>query len=458
MSLDLDRRAILRLIAAGAAASVAGCSRPSQTIYPAVDRPGDTEPGTIARYATAIPLAGYARGVTGLVVDSRPIKLEGLAAHPASLGATDLFNEIAILDLYDPQRLRTPLFADRPRNWNDAARAIFGRVAPRHGAGLVLLTGRVTSPTLLARIGALKGLYPGLRHVRCEPVDDDAPLAAARHAFGRPLTARPRLADADVILTLGADPLGPGPDQIANGRHWATRRRRDPMPRLYAIEPSMTNTGAMADRRVSAAPADLARACHALAAMLGGGGQAPDMPAPLARLIAEAARDLAAARGHALVLAGDGQPAEVHAFAAWANGRLGAPVDWIVPVDPDPTPHGQGLAALAADMHAGRVDSLIVIGANPVYAAPPALAFAEAMQRVPLTVAAITTPDETSARAHWQLPLSHPLESWHDGRAPDGTASIAQPLIRPLYDSRSAIELIDLIGDPAADADGYARV
>jgi len=458
MSIELDRRAILRLIATGAAASVAGCSPPRQHIYPAVNRPDDAQPGTLTRYATAIPLAGYARGVTGLVVDSRPIKLEGLAAHPASLGATDLFNEIAILDLYDPQRLRTPMFGDRPGTWDGAARAISSRVAARHGEGMVLLTGRVTSPTLLARIAALKESYPDLRHVRWEAVDDDAPIAAARHAFGRPLTQRPRLADADVILTLGADPLGPGPDQIANGRHWATRRRRDPMARLYAIEPSMTNTGAMADRRLSASPADLARACHGLAAALTGDRQAPDLPAPLAVLIRQAARDLAAARGRALVLAGDGQPAEVHAFVAWANSRLDAPVDWIAPVDPDSTPHRESIATLAADMRAGRVDTLIVIGANPVYAAPPALGFAEAMKRVPLIVAAVTMPDETSARAHWQLPLSHPLESWHDCRAPDGTASIAQPLIRPLYDSRSAIELVDLVGDAAADLDGYARV
>ncbi|HEU4959852.1 MAG TPA: molybdopterin dinucleotide binding domain-containing protein [Sphingomonas sp.] len=458
MSAGLDRRAILRLIAAGAAASVAACSRPDERIYPAADQPGGTRAGTTTRYATALPLAGYARGVTGIVVDDRPIKLEGLAAHPASLGATDPFVEMAILDLYDPQRLQTPMSPAGPSSWAALARALVGRVGPRKGEGLVLLTGRITAPTLLARIAALKAQYPGMRHVRWEPVDDDAALAAARHAFGRPLTARPRLQDADVILSLGADPLGPGPDQIANGRHWATRRRRDPMPRLYVVEPSLTATGALADRRVSATPADCARACHALAAALGGGGSAPDLPKPLAKLVAEAARDLAAARGRALVLAGDGQPAEFHAFAAWANGQLAAPLDWIAPVDPDPLPHGGSLAALAAEMRAGRVDTLVVIDANPLYAAPPALDFGAAMARVPLSVVAATVPNETSAAATWQLPLSHPLESWNDPRAPDGTVSIAQPLIRPIHDSRSAIELVDLIADPAADADGYARV
>ena len=453
-----DRRAILRLIAAGAAASVAGCSRPKETIYPAVNLIDGAPPGTTTRYATSIPLAGYGRGVTGLVVDERPIKLEGLAAHPASLGATDLFGEVSILDLYDPQRLRAPNGPDGPASWSAAARTIFERVGPRHGAGLALLTGRVTSPTLLARIGALKALYPGMRHVRWEPLNDDAAQAAARHAFGRPLTPRPRFEDADVIVTIGADPLGPGPDQIANARHWAVRRRKGPMPRLYAIEPSLTATGAMADRRVSAGPADTARACNAFAAAFGGGAAAPELPAPLAKLVAEAVRDLISAKGRALILAGDGQPAEVHAFAAWANGVRGAPIDWIAPVDPDPTPHGEALASLAAEMHAGRIDTLVAIGANPVYAAPPELRFAEAMARVPLTIAVMTVSNETSAAAQWQLPLSHSLEAWHDWRAPDGTASIAQPLIRPLYDSRSAIELVDMIGNPAADGGGYARV
>ncbi|MGN6270067.1 MAG: 4Fe-4S dicluster domain-containing protein [Sphingomonas sp.] len=446
------------MIAAGAAASVAGCSRPKQDIYPAVGGVDGTEPGTTRRYATTLPLGGYGRGVTGLVVDARPVKLEGLAAHPASLGATDLFAEASILDLYDPQRLRTPTSPAGPATWAGFARTIFERVAPRHGEGLAILTGRITSPTLLARLAALKARYPGVRHVRWEPVNDDAALAAARHAFGRPLVARPRLQEADVILTLGADPLGPGPDQIANARHWAARRRRQPMPRLYAIEPSLTITGAMADRHVSIGPFGIAAACRSIATAFDAGEVSGPLGAPLATLLSGAVPALMKAKGRALLLAGEGQSAEIHAFAAWANSRLTAPIDWIAPVDPDPRPHGESLVALAAELHAGKVDTLVVIGANPVYAAPPELRFPEAMARAGLSVVAAVTPNETSAAAQWQLPLSHGLESWNDYRAPEGTASIAQPLIRPIHDSRSAIELIDLIGDPAADLEGYARV
>ena len=470
-----NRRALLKLIAGGAAASVAACSRPDEVIYPAVNQPDGSVPGQVRRYVSALPLGGYLRGVTGLVVDGRPIKLEGLAAHPASLGATDLFTEVSILDLYDPQRLRAPAGPPGPSSWPAAARAIWERIAPRRGQGTVLLTGRVTSPTLLARIAALQAQFPGVRHVRWEPLNDDNVLAGTQAALGRRLTPRPRLADADVILCLGADPLGPGPEQVALARAWATRRRRGPPPRLYAIEPSLTATGAMGDRRVAANPRELALACHALVALLNGPSSvSPQVPVgaepvaarapsdglspPLAEVIQAAARDLLAAHGRALVLVGERQPPELHAFAAWANAQLAAPVDYTAPIDPDGTPHRAGLAAVARGMHAGRVDTLVTVDCNPCYAAPPELAFADALKRVPLSVHAGCFPDEMSARTTWSLPLSHPLESWRDGRAPDGTASIAQPLVRPFYDTRDAAEIVDLLADPAEGPGSWHRL
>ena len=456
----VDRRQLLKLIAAGAAASVAACRRPDDTIHPMTVQPEGTQAGVVSRYATALPLAGYLRGVTGLVVDGRPIKLEGLAAHSASLGATDVFVETAILDLYDPQRLKAPTSPDGPASWDGLAGALRDRVLPRRGEGLALLTGRVTSPTLLARVAALRAKLPGLRHVRWEPFSDDAALAASRGAFGRPLTALPRLADADVVLLLDADPLGPGPAQIAHAAAWAARRRQSKPTRMYAAEGSPSASGVMADRRVAASPRDLAALCHALAAGLGAEAASAEsaLSPELTRFAADAARDLMAAKGRALVIAGDRQPAAIHAFAAWANGVLAAPIDWIAPVDADAAPHGEGIASLAADMHARRIDTLVTLEANPCYAAPVGLGFAQAMARVPLTIAATTMPNETSGAARWAMPLTHPLEGWHDGRAHDGTASIAQPLVRRFFDTRTGGELVDLIGDPASASDSLAQV
>lgn len=453
-----DRRDVLKWIAAGAAASLAACRRPDDTIEPMTVQPEGTHPGVVRRYATALPLAGYLRGVTGLVVDGRPIKLEGLATHPASLGATDVFTESAILDLYDPQRLKAVTGPDGPSSWPALAKALFERAAPRRGTGTVILTGRVTSPTLLARIAALQAAMPGVRHIRWEPFDDDAVLAGTHAAFDRALTPRPRLAEADVVLSLDADPLGPGPEQVALARAWATRRRTGVMPRWFQLEASPSATGVMADARVPADPRQIALACRALAAALAGGDVPGGIAADVAALLAQAAPALAAARGRALVLAGAGQPAAVHAFAAWANARLAAPVDYLAPVDGMTAPHRASLAALARAMHAGEVDTLLILGANPCYAAPPEFRFAAGMDRVPLKVVATVFPNETSARADWAVPLSHPLEAWHDGRAPDGTATIAQPLVRPFHDTRTATEVVDLVLNPAAGRSGASRV
>ena len=442
-----DRREVLRLIAAGAAAALASCSKPDHPIYPrAVD--DQAEVGQVRRYATALPLAGYARGVTGLVVEGRPIKLEGLAAHPASLGATDLFTEAAILDLYDPQRLRAPVGPEGVADWSLLQRVLLDRLSGSDGRDLRLLSGRITSPTLLARIAEMKRRFPAMQHHRSEPIGDDAERLGAIQAFGRPLTMRPRLADADVVVTLGADPLGPGPEQVALARGWS-RRRTDPKgpQRLHAFEPSPTQTGVCADRRTPATPDQIADLALVIAHALGADSAAGPLPPPISAAASAAIGDLRRATGRAVVLVGAGQPAAVHALAAWINQRLRAPVDWIEPIDPATDAHGISLARLAGDMHAGRVGTLIMLDSDPLYHAPAALGFAEALKRVPMVIAATAFANATSTAARWTVPLSHPLEAWGDLRAPDGTASIAQPLIRPLYGTRSATELLDLV-DP----------
>jgi molybdopterin-containing oxidoreductase family iron-sulfur binding subunit len=220
----------------------------------------------------------------------------------------------------------------------------------------------------------------------------------------------------------------------------------------------MTLTGAAADRRATAYPDEIARAAHMLAGALGASVSAPTPSPPVAALMNAAARDLLAARGRALVLVGRDHPAALHAFAAWANNQLKAPADWIAPVDPDPAPHAAGLAALAEEMHAGAVRTLLMLDCNPVYHAPLALGFADGLKRVPLSIAAASFPSETTAAATRVAPLAHGLEVWGDLRGPDGTTSLVQPLIRPLYDGCSALRILDLLDPRAATASDHARV
>jgi Fe-S-cluster-containing dehydrogenase component len=447
----MGRRDALKLFTAGLAASLAGCDKPNEEIVPYVEMPERLVPGLPLRFATTLPLSGYGRGVIVTSMEGRPIKVDGNPRHPASLGATDVFAEAAVLSLYDPDRSKTVRGANGVASWTSFEKAWLARVdkeSARRGAGLRLVTGRVTSPTLKRQIDALLKLLPEARWYRYEPLGDDAAADGAVQAFGRPVTVIPRIADASVVFTFDADPLGPGPAQLHHARGFAARRLpagdREPA-RIYALESSWTLTGASADHRLAQPPAAIHNAAIAMAAKLGAPLPSPPTSPELDRLIAAASADLEAHLGTAIVLAGPTLPAEVHALCHWINRRLQAPLDLIEPVDPVSTGHAAALSSLANELAAGAVETLILLDVNPVYNAPSALKLADAIRRVPFAVHAGAYDDETGAVCGWHLPLSHALESWSDLRAFDGTTSIVQPLIRPLHDTRTAHEILALL-------------
>ena len=289
----LDRRRALELLAAGLTAGLAACSSPDEEIVPYVNMPERLVPGTPLRFASTLPLSGYGRGVVCTSFEGRPTKVEGNPRHPGSQGSTDPFAEAAVLQLYDPDRSRTVRLQSEVSSWEAFVGAMLAQMqahAGDGGAGLRLLTGRVTSPTLVRQIGEIRARFPQARWHRYEPVDDDNARRGARLAYGRTLTALPDLGRADVILALDADPLGVGPDQIRNARGFAERRtvRRDgaAMSRLYAVEPLMTLTGANADNRLALAPHAVGDLAVAVAAALGAGVDRPELApvaAPLCR-------------------------------------------------------------------------------------------------------------------------------------------------------------------------------
>ena len=459
----LDRRAALKLFVSGAALALASCGRPEQQIVPYVQMPEGETPGVPLHFATALPLAGYGRGVLVSSVEGRPIKIDGNPRHPASLGATDVFAEASVLSLYDPERSRAPYSAGRIQPWSSFEAALRPRIErekSRSGAGLALLTGRVTSPTLIAQIDAVKRALPQARWYRYEAADDDAVSAGARQAFGQLVAALPRFGDARVALMLDADPLGCGPQQIRFGHDITAQRRSQAtadLLRLFVVEPTMTLTGALADHRLAVRPELIRNVAIEIARALGASLPTARLPPEVDHFAKIAAADLIARRGAAMVLAGARQDADTQTLCHWINHALGAPVDFIAPVDPVATGHVASLRALADDARAGYIDTLILAGVNPVYDAPGELAFAELMAAAPFSVHLGHYRDETAARCTWHLPLSHVLESWSDIRAPDGTASIIQPLIRPLYDSRTAHDLLALLGGPAT-ASSYDNV
>ena len=453
-SLDLDRRAALKLLASGMALTLASCGKPHEEIVPYVDMPERVLPGEPMKFATTLPFAGYGRGVLAISVDGRPIKIEGNPRHPASLGATDVFAEAEIMALYDPDRSQAPRHRDDISTWDAFAAALFAQMeqqTTRRGAGLRILTGRVTSPTLLRQIGDLLKQYPEARWYAYEPISDDAARDGSVMAYGRRLTALPRIADASVLLALDADLLGPGPQQIAHAKAFAHRRQRQSQPflRLYAVEPDWSLTGANADHRLALRPELIGNVALALAAELEG-GRAPDLPQEAARFAKICATDLKANGGRALIRVGRRQPPEVHALAHWLNAQLNAPIDLIAPVDGSPLGDAQALQALARDLDQGRVETLLILGANPAYDAPADLRIRDKIGNVAFAAHLGLYDDETAALCQWHLPQAHALESWSDLRAVDGTASLVQPLIRPLYDTRTAHDVLGLMAGTVA--------
>jgi MoCo/4Fe-4S cofactor protein with predicted Tat translocation signal len=459
----VQRRTFLKLMGASLAlAGVTACTRqPTEKIVPYVRQPEELVPGKPLFFATAMPLAGAAIGLLVESHEGRPTKIEGNPLHPDSLGAADVHSQAAILTLYDPDRSKTLTNLGEIRPWSaflGAIRAALAAQQPLGGAGVRILTESVSSPTLAAQIRDVLARFPAAKWHQWDPVSRDNARAGSRLAFGQYVDAQYRLQDADVIVALDADFLAFGPGSLRHAREFAARRRPDPvdrMNRLYALETMPTPTGARADHRLPLKPGQIEAAARYLASAVarGGGSAAPAAPgfSPAAvKFLDAVVRDLQSHRGRSLVIAGDPQPAAVHALAHAMNqalGNAGRTVVYTPTAEAEPVDQLASLRDLVADMEAGRVDLLIVLSANPVYTAPPDLKFADAMGKVQLRVRLGLYEDETSALCHWQVPEAHFLESWSDARASDGTASIVQPLIAPLYGGRSPHEMIAAMTD-----------
>jgi MoCo/4Fe-4S cofactor protein with predicted Tat translocation signal len=453
----VSRRRFLQLASASLAlAGLTGCTKqPLEKIVPYVRQPEQLIPGKPLYFATALTLGGYATGVLAESHQGRPTKIEGNPDHPASLGATDVFCQAAVLTLYDPDRSQSILRTGRPGTWGGFVGemgATLRALEAFKGRGLRLLTGTVTSPTLASQIQDLLRRFPEARWHRWEPAGTLQSTAAAKRAFGRQLETRYDFTRARVILSLGSDVLGAGPAGVRYARDFAAGRRvrgdRQQMSRVYTVESVPANGSTLADHRLQLPPAQVEAFTLTLAERLratAGGGQTLSDPAVI-KWMEAAAQDLEQNRGASLVVAGEhASPAAqvlVHAINQ-ALGNAGATVLYQEPVEADPVDHVASLADLVRDMAAGQVELLLMLdGVNPVYTAPADLPFAGALQKVRLRVHHGLYEDETSEYCHWHIPAAHELESWGDARSFDGTVSLIQPLIEPLYGGKTAHELL----------------
>ena len=475
----VDRRKFLALLGASLAlAGLAGCSAsqaPPERIMPYVRQPEPAVQGRSLFYATAMPLAGYATG--GLLVQShlgRPTKVEGNPDHPASplpsiaargsrFGPSGLFAQASPLGLYDPDRSQSVRHLGVTSAWEAFQSALNQelRRRPRERLRLRILTGTLTSPSLLFAIRRVLAAFPQARWHEWEPCGSWNEREGARLAFGRDVETLYRFDRAERVLALDADFLSCGPGHLRYVRDFMDRRRvwsdegRPNMNRLYVVESQLTGTGAKADHRVPLRPSQVVDFARAVASRLGvlvGGGERDAAFGLPAGWLDALARDLRDHPGRCVVLAGETQPPVVHALAHAMNQGLGGVGHTVLRVEPvaemaaeregEPRGPAGSLQSLVQAMDAGEVDALLILGGNPVYTAPADLRFAERLERVPLRVHLGLHFDETAGHCHWHLPDLHYLESWGDVRAYDGTVSIIQPLINPLYQSRPALEVL----------------
>ncbi len=417
--------------------------------------------GDLLQYASTTMLAGYGTGVLVSTRNGRPIRIDGNAEHPWTRGGTDAFSQASVLGLYDPDRSQAVLYLGRASSWQAFRAATVGPLAvlrANRGAGLRLLTGTVTSPTLLARIAALQAAYPGMVWHTQDPTRDGAD-AAGQAAFGRAVQPRFRFDQASAVVSLDGDFLDHGPQQIGQALDWtsarATAAKGGRLLALHAVSPTPSLTAAKADHALTATPDAIAALAAGLLADLSSPGAAPDAASPgsdpVAAWRARAGAALAGARGRSIVLAGSAQPAAVQEAAHRLNaalGNAGHGVAYTAPV----AARAEGMASLVDAMHAGQVHTLVMLDTNAVYDAPGDLAFADALRRVELKIHAGAYADESAAASDWHLPLLHPLEAWGDARSWDGTVGLIQPTVAPLYGGRSSLEVLSLLTDPTPRA------
>ena len=460
--LNLNRRSFLTLMGASLAlAGLASCRRPEEKIVPYVSRPEGVIPGTVQKYATSMPFGTEFFTLLVHSREGRPVHVSGNDANPLTGRSSNVWANASILDLYDPDRSQFVLNNGAESSvaaFADAWKALAEKHAVDKGTGLAVLSGSFASPTLHRLRREFLDRYPSARWIAYEPVDDENIRRGMETAFGRNVQPVYDFSRADVILAIDADFLGTESRSLANARSFAGRRHvvkeTDGMNRLYVVESSLTQTTTMADHRLVMPASRMFDFLLAVAGELRGMGLSipaesvtPNIPETGKKWVEAVASDLVRAGKSALVLAGRKQPPHVHALAAAINqalGNTGSTVTYKAPPFTLASDSGE-FVSLVRDMKAGAVKTLVVLNTNPVYAAPADLDVRAAMEAVETVIQLSSHVDETSPFAAWHVPRHHYLESWGDVGGMDECIGVIQPLIAPLYQGMSVVELAGLL-------------
>jgi Fe-S-cluster-containing dehydrogenase component len=481
-----ERRRFLQLSGASVAlASATACRFEEDKLLPFVQQPEGVIPGVPRYFMTAMELSGAAVGLRVKSFDGRPIKIDGNPAHPDSLGATTAQHQAALLGLYDPDRSQgfAKFDAGKAAESSETEFRVFAldhfkMLRGQKGRGLAVLAGISSSPSFADMRTRWQARLPESQWYEYEPAATDNERLGANLAFGAAYRTHFHLDKAAVIVSLDADLLGSRVDSLALSRGWASGRNPESgkMNRMYVFESSLSETGSGADHRFAlrsehikalAAYLDFELSRRITGASTSGastsGGGVPGQPQPrpaakflddplLQKILGALVSDLLANRGASVVAVGAAQPPEVHAIAHRINAllnNLGTTVEYSAVRGERDVASADNLANLLIEMNAGRVDTLLILDSNPVYTAPGDADFKAALAKVKTKIHVGLYRDETALASDWHLPLAHFLEAWGDVRASDGSISIQQPVIAPLYGGKSAIEVLAILNGEA---------
>jgi len=468
----VTRRNFVKIMSASfllAGLGATGCRRPTENIYPFAKMPDNYAHGVPQFFATAMPSR---RGAVPLVVkssDGRPTKVEGNPDHPDSNGGTDPFAQASVLSLYDPDRAQRYALNGSLKTKAaalDALTALAGKFG--NGDGVAFLMEQSSSPSRMRMQRMVSEKYPKARWFVYEAVDLDAARHAATLAYGLPVAPYYNLEKAEKILALDCDFIGTEENAAVNIRRFAQGRRvagkEDPMNRLYAVESLFTLTGMNADHRLRVAPSLMVAVVARMALQILPSG---DWDAKLKELSAPAqgfdewivpcAKDLKASGGKSLVMPGYRLPPAAQLLVLAMNEALGAVADHTLEFHEVPEAKGENISLLAEALNTGKVMHLVILGGNPAYNAPWDLKWPDA-QFSPRTVVRLGYYEDETAwkenfaaqpktRLHeqWDLPAAHFLESWGDAQTANGTLVPIQPLIEPLFDGLTELEVLAIL-------------
>ncbi|NQU66831.1 MAG: TAT-variant-translocated molybdopterin oxidoreductase [Candidatus Marinimicrobia bacterium] len=461
---QFSRKKFLGLMGASLAlAGLTACRRPVEKIVPYVNAPEDIIPGVSKNFATSMPFGTNSFGVIVETHEGRPTKIEGNPKHSSSMGAANAFIQASILNLYDPDRSQAPAHSGNETRWDDFLGFWQGQLKTfeeTRGEGLAILSSSFASPTLSRLKADFLRKFPKATWTVYDPVSDERIYNGIELASKQRLQPVYQLDSAEIILSIDSDFLFLDSNNVANSKRFAKGRRitseKDSMNRLYAVESGFTVTGGMADHRLKLPPAQIKHFAVSLAKELQKLGVPVELNLPVVQLqkhqthskwIKNLAVDLATHKSKSAVVAGYRQPAEVHALVFAINDALRNHGKTITYYQSEHTAHSstQQFNKLVGDLDESTVKTLVIIGGNPAYSSDINGQFIRGLNRVEHSIHFSERVNETSSSCEWHLPLSNYLESWGDAVSFDGTLSVTQPMIAPLFDSHSMVEVFSLL-------------